>query len=218
MNSDEMVKKGIMDYANWDGRIDAAKISVNVDRGNVLLEGSINTYSSYRRLMNYASNVPNVVSVETHMDVKYGIPQPEDAQIVSYVENSIRWDADIQGSDIKVSSKDGHVTLSGNVDSFWKKELAEERAASILGVKEITNELAIVHSNTVTDDVISENIVNAMKANRYVDVANINVNIEDGNVNLTGTAHSDLERDEAYRIALYTGGVHLINNAIKIDN
>jgi hyperosmotically inducible protein len=217
MNTDETIKQYILDYANWDKRIDASKISVTVDHGNVMLKGPINTYSSFKRLYKYASNCSNVESVKANMSVNYATSQPKDADIVNYIETAFKWDADMNGSDVHVASVDGHVTLSGNIDAFWKKELAEERTASIVGVKDIKNELAIVHTENVSDEILSRNLVSAMKTNKYIDVTKINVNIENAHVNLTGTARSALERDEVYRIALYASGVRSIHNSIKIE-
>ena len=216
MNSDEIIKKQILDYANWDKRIDASKITVTVDKGNVMLNGPVNTYSSFMRLYNYARNSNNVVSVKADMVVKYANPQPTDADIVNFTQNSLKWDADMNGSVINVASVNGHVTLSGNIDSFWKKTLAEERATSIVGVKDIKNELAIVHTEKISDEKLSQSLVSAMKTNRYIDVTNVNVNIENANVILTGTVRSALERDEVYRVALYAKGVGSINNALNI--
>ena len=216
MNSDENIKQQILDYANWDKRIDASKITVTVDKGTVMLKGPVNTYSSFLRLYNYARNSNNVVMVKADMVVKYADPQPRDSDIITFIENSIKWDAEMNGSNITVASVDGNVTLSGNVDYFWKKVHAEERASRIVGVKNIKNELAIVHTEKVSDEMLSQNIVNAMKINGYIDVTKINVNIDNADVNLTGTVRSALEREEVYKVALFTSGVRSINNILTI--
>ena len=98
-----------------------------------------------------------------------------------------------------------------------KKELAKERASNIIGVRSVANELTIVHTKTVIDEVLSMILMDGMKANRYIYVTTVNVNVTDANVKLTGTVRSPMERNEIYRIALYTLGVNSINNTIKVE-
>ena len=216
MNSDETIKQRIVDYTSWDNRIDGSKITVKVNQGNVLLEGSINTYNTSRLLYHFARLYTGAKSVKANLIVKYAIPQPADAEITSSIENSIKWDSALIGNHLKVTTVNGHVTLSGDIDAFWKKQLAEKRAASIVGVKDIKNELSIVHSKKVSDEELSKSLVNAMKANRFIDITNININVENANVNLTGTVRSFMEREEIYRVVLYAFGVNSVENSIDI--
>lgn len=48
-----------------------------------------------------------------------------DTEIKSDVESELKWDADIDATDVGVAVKDGVVTLSGFMRSCWQKWLAE---------------------------------------------------------------------------------------------
>jgi hypothetical protein len=49
----------------------------------------------------------------------------------------------LDASDIQVQVKNGELTLSGSVDSRWAKREAEDIADSILGVKDVHNQLSV---------------------------------------------------------------------------
>ncbi len=216
MTDDETIKKQIVDYAFYDDEIDASDVHVTVHEGNVTLKGKVPTYSTYRKLYNYANSLSTTGTVKASMTVDYAGTKPTDEEITGFIKNAFKWDAHLKTSDIKVQSKDGTVTLSGPVDTYWKKHWAEERASTILGVTNINNELGIVHTDDVTDEVISKNIIARLKANIYVQVKNVNVNVEKGDVHLTGEVRSWGERYEAYKCALYTYGVKDIKNSLTV--
>src|SRR4051812_16980621 len=72
-----------------------------------------------------------------------------DSEIKSDVEAELRWDPDIDASDIAVAVKDGVVTLSGFVRSYsqkWEAEADAKRVAGVLGVaNEIEVRLPLIH-------------------------------------------------------------------------
>ncbi|MDG6224851.1 MAG: BON domain-containing protein [Candidatus Thermoplasmatota archaeon] len=218
MANDELIKKQIVDFAFHNDQIDASDVHVTVHEGNVSLKGKVPTYNAYRTLYNYANSLNEAGKVKASMTVDYAEKQPKDEEIVNFISNAFKWDAHLKSSDINIRSNDGTVTLSGPVDAYWKKHWAEERASTILGVKNIKNELGIVHSDSVTDEMISQNIINRLKSNMYVKVKNVNVNVEKGNVQLTGKVNSWGERYEAYKCALYTNGVKDIKNSITVED
>ena len=63
-----------------------------------------------------------------------------DAWVTSKVKSSMLFDRDLDGMDISVMSRNGHVTLSGRVDSPERKELAIDTARSIRGVRSVDAE------------------------------------------------------------------------------
>jgi osmotically-inducible protein OsmY len=53
----------------------------------------------------------------------------------------LKWDPKINSSDIAVGVKDGVVTLSGFVPSYWEKLEAEKAVKRVYGVKAVANDL-----------------------------------------------------------------------------
>lgn len=60
-----------------------------------------------------------------------------DAWITSKVKSSFLFSRNLSGTDISVETRDGAVTLSGNVATPAEKELAEQTARNVRGVREV---------------------------------------------------------------------------------
>jgi len=141
------------------------------------------------------------------------ITGPEDHQIKAFVEQALSWDSTLKSANIFISVFKGRIKLEGTVDALWKKFKAEDLIRDIAGVEDVVNELSVVPSRKAEDTAIAESIVAAMDRNAYLDVNKVNVEVQDGEVTLSGTVHDRL----AYRIAVdivrLTAGVkHIINN------
>ena len=57
-----------------------------------------------------------------------------DVDIRNDVQFELKWDPKITSSDIAVAVKDGVVTLSGFVGSYWEKDAAEKAGSGVMGV------------------------------------------------------------------------------------
>ena len=66
-----------------------------------------------------------------------------DSEIKKDVENELRWDPDIDATDIGVAVKDGVVTLSGFVRSYLQKWQAERDAKRVAGVLAVANDIEV---------------------------------------------------------------------------
>src|ERR1700726_2689613 len=59
------------------------------------------------------------------------------------VEDELRWDPDIDQTDIAVAVKDGVVALTGFVRSYAQKFEAEAAAKRVAGVRGVANDLEV---------------------------------------------------------------------------
>ena len=66
-----------------------------------------------------------------------------DEQVQTDVLAEMKWNAQVQPSEIGVAVKDGVVTLTGWVDSYLKKWSAEEAAHRVSGVKAVANDIEV---------------------------------------------------------------------------
>jgi hypothetical protein len=78
-----------------------------------------------------------------HLTTLRGVAMRTDEDIKRDVENELKWDSDIDSSDIGVAVKDGAVTLSGFVRSYRQSRRAEEDATRVRGVKGVANDLEV---------------------------------------------------------------------------
>ena len=66
-----------------------------------------------------------------------------DTELQQDVMNELKWEPTIRAAEIGVGVTDGVVTLSGYVDSFYKKWSAERAAARVSGVKAVAEEIKV---------------------------------------------------------------------------
>ncbi|WP_164853837.1 BON domain-containing protein, partial [Paraburkholderia kirstenboschensis] len=111
-----------------------------------------------------------------------------DENIKQDVEYELKWDPDIDPSDIGVAVKDGVVTLSGFVRSWRQKRKAEEDATRVHGVKGVANdvEVRLPLINKRPDPEIVREIIAQLKAELPYSADNIKAVVRDGYVTLKG--------------------------------
>src|SRR5258707_309140 len=82
------------------------------------------------------------------------------------VEDELRWDPDIDATDIGVAVKSGVVTLSGFVRSYGEKYSAEKAAKRVAGVVGLANdiEVRLPGADKRPDPEIARDAVAAIKA------------------------------------------------------
>lgn len=216
--TDEIIKQEIIDQLTWDDQLDASKISVSVQNNIVRLEGSAPNYASKLAAEKDASSVANVISVENMLEVKSPKERtrPSDTLINSNIESKLLSDSRIDASKIKSETKDGVVTLSGTVDKYWQRRIAEDIAASSDGVILVENKLSVKLLQSADDAKIETAIKNACKRNAIIDGDLINVRVNDGVVILSGKIPNNHVKREVNDIALFTTGVANIVDEMTI--
>lgn len=68
---------------------------------------------------------------------------PSDDRITDQVSMRLAVDPDVKGGALKVTAKDGVVTITGRVDTEKAKRKAEKLAKKVKGVKSVTNDVTV---------------------------------------------------------------------------
>jgi osmotically-inducible protein OsmY len=217
--TEELIKRDVIDQLAWDTRINANRVEVSVDDHTVILGGSVPSYGSRIAAEADARAVFGVTDVENNLTVTYptAVPVPSDGEIHSNINNVLLWDPELDATRVNVSVQNGRVTLEGSVDALWKKIEAENRVANISGVLTITNKLAVVPNESFADEVIGEDVENALDRNTLVNVDEIDVKVENGVVTLYGSVPAWTVDQAAYTTALYTDGVIDVNDNLRVS-
>lgn len=137
-----------------------------------------------------------------------------DAQLQQDVMAELKWEPAVHAAQIGVEVKDGVVTLAGEVSSYTEKLNAERAAQRVSGVKALAVEMEIKPSLSAT--VVKSDIEAALKRRAAADAKSIAVDVEGGDVTLTGTVHSWSERDLATRSAWGTAGVRNVIDKMNL--
>jgi len=141
-----------------------------------------------------------------------------DAQIRQDVINELKWQPYLSTSQIGVAVKKGIVTLTGEVESFYKKLKAEEAAKKVAGVKAIAEEIQLNVSPLAknTDADIAAAALNALKWHPAVQEEKVKITVENGKVRLEGEVDWEYQRSSAASAIENLAGVKFIANFITV--
>ena len=214
----DKIKQDVVDHLIWDDRIDASNISVDYDKDTVILNGSVDSYSARHAAEMDAHNLKGVLKVENNLNVntERQIDFPTDEELKKNIEDSIYWNNRLDYSKIDVIVNNKIVTLIGSVNSFWKKNLAEDLAYSMKGTANVINKISVVPTRSVQDHNIAESINGALERNPKVNVNDIDIKINEGMVTLSGKVNSWEANNAAYEAAKYAKGVVDVTNEIVV--
>ena len=155
-----------------------------------------------------------------------------DARREGQIWTSYAMNPHLKAFDLKVEVKGDRAILDGKVESAPAKDLAEQIARGVEGIRTVDNRIVVDAAYTppqrtasertfgqkVEDATITASVKSKLLWNSHTDGLDINVDTADGKVTLTGTAQSGLEKDLAGRIARNTAGVVAVNNQIALGS
>ena len=157
----------------------------------------------------------------------------KDAWIDGKAEATLLFNGNLNSFDINTDVQNGKVILTGKVDNSVDKKLAEELVANIDGVTDVDNQLTVVEEHDpeamdgddmdmdsatgkLTDAKIATVIKTRLLMDSDISGFDIDVDVEQGNVTLTGTVDSDAERDLAVEIAKNATDVTDVEDNLKV--
>lgn len=143
-----------------------------------------------------------------------------DSEIKQDVENELRWDPDIDPTDIAVTVNRGIVTLAGFVRSYSHKREAEGAAKCVAGVVGVANdiEVRVPGSAERPDPEIAREAVSAIKTRLPGYWEQVKVVVKNGSVTLEGELESNFLRQRAENAVLWLKGVKGVTNLIKFKS
>ena len=141
-----------------------------------------------------------------------------DDEIKRDVEEELRWDRDIDASDIAVAVKNGVVTLSGFVRSYTQKWAAERDAKRVAGVIAVANDIEVrlptIHQKP--DPELAREIVQELQNELPYSYSLIKVVVSNGWVTLEGDVEWNYQRERAEAAVRRIKGVKGISNYITV--
>jgi osmotically-inducible protein OsmY len=141
-----------------------------------------------------------------------------DEEIRRDVEAELRWDPDLDESDIAVAVKDGVVTLTGFVKSYKDKWQAERAAKRVQGVLGVVNdvEVRLPGIDERPDPEIARQAVAGIKSQLPFSYEKIQVIVKNGWVTLEGDVEWNYQREAAERAVRRLTGIKGITNLIQV--
>lgn len=141
-----------------------------------------------------------------------------DADIERDVKEELKWDPDLDATDIAISVHDGVVTLAGFTKSYTDKYEAEAAAKRVAGVAGVANdiEVRLPALDERPDPDIARDAVAAIKSQLPISSERIKVVVKNGWVTLEGQAEWQYQRTTAETSVRRIKGVKGVTNSIVL--
>lgn len=141
-----------------------------------------------------------------------------DSDIKRDVEEELRWDPDIDATDIAVSVANGVVTLSGFVRSYTQKWQAERDAKRVAGVLAVANDIEVrlpaIHQKP--DPELAREAVAELKNELPYSHNLVKVIVNNGWVTLEGDVEWNYQKERAEAAVRRVKGIKGITNFIMV--
>lgn len=141
-----------------------------------------------------------------------------DLQLQRDVLEELKFEPSIRETEIGVAAKDGVITLTGLVDSYAEKFLAERTVERVTGVKAVADEIKVnlpgPHQRTDTE--LAHAVVNALRWDIQVPDDRIKATVEDGWIDLDGEVEWQYQKWAAEGAVRNLTGVKGVTNLIRV--
>lgn len=215
MKTDLQLKQDVLDELTWDPEINAAEIGVQVEQGVVTLSGHLDSFAQKHAAQAAVLRIAGVKALAVELDVR--LPDEcrrTDADIARAVANVFAWNTLIPNEHIHIEVERGEVTLTGQVDWHYQREVAERAVAGLLGVTGVKNGIAVRPQPEKGE--LTLRIMEAIERRAVADAAGVKVAVHDGTVTLSGNLRTWAERETAFNAAWSAPGVGRVVNNITI--
>jgi osmotically-inducible protein OsmY len=141
-----------------------------------------------------------------------------DSDIRRDVEDELRWDPDIDPTDIAVNVNNGIVTLTGFVRSYMQKYQAETDAKRVAGVIGVVNdiEVRLPGVDERPDPEIARDAIAQIKSELPYSWDRIRVIVNRGWLTLEGEVEWNYQRERAEAAVRRIRGIKGITNSIEV--
>lgn len=140
----------------WNRNTQGLSIDVSTEAGRVILEGTADSEVAKELAGQLAANTDGVAEVDNRIVVDASASADadndagdavSDGWITAKVKSTLLFSSGVSGTAINVDTRDGVVTLAGDVESEAEKELAVRLAKDIRGVARVEAGGLVVNKN-----------------------------------------------------------------------
>jgi len=216
MKTNAELQKNVQDAIQWEPLLHSAEIGVTAKDGVVSLTGEVDHYAKKIEAENAAKKVVGVkVLIENIIVKSPDSLSKTDNEIAHEILEAFKSNVFIPENTIKVIVENGQVTLEGEVQWDYQREIIKNAIHYLPGIKGIINYIKI--RSEIMDDIKQKDIEHAMNINWVVYNSDIHIQVSGATVILTGTVNSWHQKEEAERIAWKTPGIQHVDNRLFVD-
>ena len=215
MKTDTQLQNDVMAELKWDPSVNAADIGVEVKDGVVTLSGHVDKFTEKWAAERAAQKVTGVKALAVELDVSLpGASNRSDADIARTAENVLEWTTSWPTDHVVVMVEKGWITLSGELDYEYQRQIASSAVRHLMGVTGVSNQIVI--KSRLTSSSVKSEIEAALKRRALTDAQEIMVTVNGSKVTLTGVVQSWSEHDMVSDSVWNTPGVTDVSNNISV--
>jgi osmotically-inducible protein OsmY len=215
-NIDQAIKMVIEHQLHTKGLLKEQKINVEVNNNIVFLTGNVTTIEAKKEIEGIAKNV----AVNYQIDNKLKLQETNltDQKIAEAVTKKIHNYVFYTVFDwVNVEVKDGIVTLRGWSQYPWGIKYFAQRAAKVMGVKEVKNEIQLAQGSDDLRYRAAQVIYNDPLFEFYAYEQNppVHIIVDGSSVILEGIVTSELEKKTAFSLVFFLSDApNVVNNLV----
>ena len=214
--NDKELRQLVIDELEYDPSIEAAHIGVAAKDGVVTLTGYVGDYAQKHAAECAAWRVKGVRAIAEELTIRLpGDKKTNDDEIAGRAVNILEWNTVVPRDSVRVEVSHGRVTLTGQVDWNYQRDVAERSVRLLSGVTGVSNLIDIAPRANALD--VKVRIMDALKRHAEVEAARIRVEVRDGGtVRLEGEVDTWDERRAAEFAAWAAPGVRKVEDHLLI--
>jgi osmotically-inducible protein OsmY len=208
---DRGIRTALLDKFYWDPAVGTSDLGVQVDDGVVTLTGDVDTCAVKLAAEDDARRMKGVRAVANNLTVRILLTD-NDTDIRKSAANALAANRTVPTGAIDVTVQNGKVTLRGEVDRLSQRNSATNTVRNVRSVRDVVNLIHVKQPN-VSRDLVASEIKEALVRAAEIDADRIRVQVDGGQVTLSGAVQSLLEKRESECAARRVDGVtHVANN------
>ncbi|MFT5527353.1 MAG: osmotically-inducible protein OsmY [Pirellulaceae bacterium] len=199
-----------------DHRIFSNDIDVAVEDGVVRIEGFVENLPSKRLTTNLAKEVYGTRSVVNQLIVRP--VERSDEDILTDVRFALQAQPGFNGSVIEAHVNDGIVRLTGETTAFAMRELSEDTAARVAGVRGILMAVHVKPGEERSESELTQHIWMKLAYAPWFDPGRMNAMIEGSEVTLSGKVQTLAQLDRLRAFVAVHGVTNVLTRNIDFDS
>ena len=217
--TDMQIQRDVQGELEWDTRVTATAIGVEVSSGVVTLTGTVSSWAARLAAQDAAHRVSGVLDVANEIQVKLpGSSARNDTDVAQAVRYALEWDTLVPHERIRTTVSNGVVTLEGTVDYWSEHDDAARCVRNLAGVREVKNLITVEPSSpALSPEAIRRTIERALERHAEHAARHVEIAIADGKVILDGDVPSWAERNAVEGAVRGTPGVRSVVNHLRIE-
>jgi osmotically-inducible protein OsmY len=215
MKSNQELQADVQDAVRWEPTLRSVQVTVSTDAGDVTLDGGTDSFALKSKVWDTVKKVAGVKSLIDHIKIHPGPGAVKsDADLTYEITQMLSSDGPAYKK-VLFSVADGVITLRGELNWHYQKEVLFTALKALAGVMGISNNIIV--SVSTHEKIEKRDIERALERNWAIDDMDIDVTVWGQRVTLNGTVNSWYQKDEAERIAWDAPGVCTVVNQLALD-